>query len=84
MNIMLTSAPQSSVLSVKILDIMITSAPRRIYILTLCINYINNSRIVEDVHISFKITSDFVDELIKSSTPALDEVNVHKESISDV
>jgi len=43
----------------------------------------NNSRIVEDVHIPSEITSD-VDELIKSSTPILDEIHVHEESISYV
>ena len=44
---------------------------------------INNSRIIENVQISSEITSD-VDELIKSSTPALDEIHIHEESISDV
>ena len=43
---------------------------------------IDNSRTVKDVHIPFEITSD-VDELIKSSTSALDEIHVHEESISN-
>ena len=46
-------------------------------------NDINDSRIVEDIHILSEITSD-VDELVKSSTPILDETHVHEESISDV
>jgi len=42
---------------------------------------INNLRIVEDVHIPFEVTSD--DELVKSSTSALDETRVHKDGIND-
>ena len=48
------------------------------------IDDIDYLRIVEDVHISSEISSDIVDELIKSSITALDEINVHDESISDV
>jgi len=43
----------------------------------------DNSKIIEDVHISSQVTND-VDELVKSSTPVLDETHVHEESISDV
>jgi len=45
------------------------------------IDDINNSRIVGNVHIPF--TSD-VDDLVKSSKSALDEIHIHEESISDV
>ena len=31
-----------------------------------------------------RLLSDIVDELIKSTTPTLDEIHVHEESISDV
>jgi len=79
----LTSALCSSVLRVNNLDIMIASAPRRGHIDIVCIDDINNSRIIEDVHIPFEITSD-VDELIKSSALTLDEIYVHEESISDI
>jgi len=48
------------------------------------IDDIDNLRIVEDVHIFSEISSDIVDELIKSSITALDEINVHDESIIDV
>ena len=61
--------PRSSVLSVENLDIMITSAPRRVNKLIMCKLMTDNSRIVEDVHISSEITSDVVDDLTKSSTP---------------
>jgi len=64
---MLTSAPRSSVLSVKILDITITSPHRRVHIDIVRIDDIDNSKIVKDIHIPFEVTSD--DELIKSSTP---------------
>ena len=47
------------------------------------IDDIDNSRIAEDGHMPSGITSD-VDELVKSSTPILDETCVHKECISDV
>ena len=47
------------------------------------IDDINNSRIVEDVYIPSEVINN-VDELVKSSTPALDEIHVHEESISDV
>ena len=47
------------------------------------IDDINNSRIVEDVHISSEIISD-VDELVKTSTPILYETHIHEESIIDV
>jgi len=40
-------------------------------------------RIVDDVHIPSEVTSN-VDDLIKSSTPTLEEIHVHEESISDV
>ena len=46
------------------------------------IDDIDNSRIVEDVHIHSVVTNN-VDELVKTSTPARDETHVH-ESISDV
>jgi len=46
------------------------------------IDGIDNSRIVKDVNIPSEVTSD-VDNLIKSSTPTLDETRVHEESISD-
>ena len=41
-------------------------------------------KIVEDVHFPFEVTSDIVDELVKTSTPILDETHVHEENISDV
>jgi len=47
------------------------------------IDDIDNSRIVEDVHIPSGVTSG-VDEIIKSSTPAHHEIHVHEESISDI
>jgi len=40
--------------------------------------------IVEDVHISFKDTIDVVGDLIKSSTPTLEEIPIYEESISDI
>ena len=48
------------------------------------IDDIDNSRIVEDVHIPSEVTSDVFDELIKTSTPTLDETYVHEENISNV
>ena len=78
------SAPQISVLSVENLNIMITNTPWRVNILIMCkIDDIDNLRIVEDVHITSKVTSD-VDELVKTSTPTLDETHVYEENISDV
>jgi len=47
------------------------------------IDDIDNSRIVDDVHIPSEITND-VDELVKSSILALDKTHIHEESISDV
>ena len=47
------------------------------------IDDIDDSRIIEDVNLPSEATSD-VDELIKFSTLALDEIHVHEESISDV
>jgi len=47
------------------------------------INDIDNSRIVEDVHIPSEVASD-VDDLVKSSTLILDETRIHEESISDI
>jgi len=44
---------------------------------------IDNSRIIENFHIPSKVTGD-VNELIKSSTPTLDEIHVHEENISDI
>ena len=79
----LTSTLCSSVLRVNNLDIMIASAPRRVHIDIVCIDDINNSRIIEDVHVPFEIISD-VDELIKSSTLTLDETHVHEEGIINV
>ena len=75
------SPPQSIVLSVKILDITIISASRRVYMIDNV--YIDDSRIVKDIHIPSELTSD-VDELIKSSILRLDEIHVHEESISDI
>jgi len=43
----------------------------------------DNSRIVEDVHIPSEVTSD-VNDLVNSSTPALDVIHVHEKSIGDV
>ena len=48
------------------------------------IDDMDNSRIVEDVRIPNEVTSDIVDELIKSNIPALDEIHVPEESISDI
>ena len=48
------------------------------------IDDIDNSRVVEDVHIPSEVISDVIDDLIKSSTSILDETPVHEESISDV
>jgi len=48
------------------------------------IDHIVNSRIVENVHISSKVTSDFVDEIVKTNIPTLDETRVHKENFGDV
>ena len=45
---------------------------------------IDNSRIVEDVHISSELTNDVIDDLVKSSMLTLDETHVHEENISDV
>jgi len=39
------------------------------------IDDIDNSRIIEDVHISPEVTSD-VDDLVKSRTPILNETHV--------
>ena len=47
------------------------------------INDIDNSRIVEDVHIPSEVASD-VDDLVKSSILILDETRIHEESISDI
>jgi len=43
----------------------------------------NNLRNAEDVHITSEVTSD-VDELVKTSTPILDQTRIHEENISDV
>ena len=48
------------------------------------IDGIDNFEIVKNVHIPSEVTSDTVDELIKSTTPIFDEIHVHEESISDV
>jgi len=48
------------------------------------INDIDNSRIVEDIHIPYEVTNDVVDELVKSSISALDKTHVFVESISDI
>jgi len=77
------SAPRSSDPIVENLIIMITGAPRRVNIDNVQINDIDNSRIVDNVHIHFEITSD-VDEIVKTSTPTLDEVHIHKKNNSDV
>ena len=47
------------------------------------IDDIDNSRFVEDVHITSEVTSD-VDELVKSSAPTLEETHIHEENINDV
>jgi len=47
------------------------------------IDDIDNSRIIEDVHITSEVTSG-VDELVKTSTPTLDETHIHKENINDI
>jgi len=80
---MLTNAPRSNIQTVENLNITIFSAPQRVYLLIVRIDDIDDLRIVKDVHILSEVTSD-VNELIKSSTPALDEIYVHEESISDV
>jgi len=48
------------------------------------IDDIDNLRIIEDVHIPFKVTSDVVDELVKTSTPTLDETHINEKNISDI
>jgi len=73
------SAPQSSVLSVENMNIMITSAPRRV---NLKIDDTDNLRIIENVYIPSEVISD-VNELVKISTSTLDETHVHEENISD-
>ena len=84
MDNMLTSAYQSSVLSAENLNIMITSAPRKVNILIMCkLMTLIIQRLSRMSHISSEITSD-VDELIKTSTPIPDEAHVRKENISDV
>jgi len=45
---------------------------------------IDNSRIIVDVHIPSEVTSDILDELVKSNTPALEEIHVREESIIGV
>ena len=84
MDAMLMSAPRSSVLSVDNLDIMITSAPRRVNIIIMCkLITLIIREIVEDVHVPSEGTSD-VDELVMSSTYTLEETHVYEESVSDV
>ena len=69
----------------KNLDIRISTAPSKsLHIDIVRIDDINDSRIVEGVHILSEVTSDVVDELIKFSTPTLNEIYVHEESVSDV
>ena len=58
-------------------------ALKSIYIDIVRIDDFHSLRIAKDVHIPFEVTSD-VDELIKSSTPALNKIYVHKVSINDV
>ena len=41
------------------------------------IDDIDNSKIVEDAHIPYEVTSDV--DLIKTSTPTLDETHIHEE-----
>ena len=41
-------------------------------------------RIIDDIHILSGVTSDVVDELVKSNAPTIDETHVHEKSISDV
>ena len=48
------------------------------------IDDIDNSKIIEDIHIHFEVTSDVVEELIKTSTSTLDETHIHEENISDI
>ena len=45
------------------------------------IDDIDNSRIIKDVCISSEVTSDVSEELIKSSTPTLNEIHAHEKSI---
>jgi len=47
------------------------------------IDDIDNSKIVEDVHILSEATSD-VDELVKASIPTFEEIHVHEENITDI
>jgi len=48
------------------------------------INNIDNPKIIENVHIPSEVTSDIVDELVKTSTPTFDETRVREENISDI
>ena len=48
------------------------------------IDDIDNSRIVEDVHMPFEVINDVVDDLVKSSAPAFDETHVHEERNNDI
>jgi len=83
-NTKLTSAPRSSVLSVENLNIMITSAPRKVNITNnVQIENIDNSKIIEDAHIHHEVTNNIVDNLVKSSIVTFDETHVHEENIHD-
>ena len=82
---MLTSAPRSRVLSIENFNIMITIAPSKSrHTDNVQIDDIDNSRIVEDVHMPFEVINDVVDDLVKSSAPAFDETHVHEERNNDI
>jgi len=82
---MLMSAPSSSVLSVKNLNVMISSASRKVNILIMCKLMILIIRELSRIStFLLRLLVMFVDELVKSSTPTLDGTHVHEESISDV
>ena len=44
----------------------------------------DSSRIFEDVYILSEVTSDVFDELVKASTPTLDETHIHEGNINNV
>jgi len=67
------------------LDIMITSVPRRVNILIICKLMTLIIRGLSRMStFLLRLLNDVVDELVKSSTPTLDETHIHEESISDV
>jgi len=48
------------------------------------IDDINNSNIIEDVHIPSEVTSNIFDELVKTSTLILDDINISEDDIHDL